>query len=147
MWPTHYIPLRERVDGTPPPRIYLTTPPYPLELTESATASAEFTSGKFDIGAQEELESSGSFVGGELVIRLVTAQCGRDELESSGSFVSGAIAVYGYKDGYGNDELESSGSFVSGAVTDPLVVYDNWPLGFSAEDLLSGGSFVSGALA
>ena len=146
MWPTHYIPGQDRVEGVPPPRTYYTTPPYPPEITEELTSSHEWLSGSFSIGAADELESAMSFVSGTLNDILVGFDGRRDELESAMSFVSGSMVSTGFKAGYGKDELESAMSFVSGTLNDILIVYDNWPLGVASESLESAMSFVSGAL-
>lgn len=146
MWPTHYMPLQGRVDGNPPPRFYLTSPPYPLEQTEDFRSAATFTSGAFAVGAEDEIVSGGSFVSGTLQDILVTYNNGIDEIRSSASFASGVLkdVLVTYDNRF--DQIKSTGAFVSGALADPLVIYDNWPLGVATEDLQSAASFVSGTL-
>jgi hypothetical protein len=41
MWPTHYLPRKNR-GGIPPPRFYLTTSVYPIEVLESFASAASF---------------------------------------------------------------------------------------------------------
>jgi hypothetical protein len=145
MWPTHYLPRKNR-GGVPPPRFYLTTPPYPVEVVEEFASAASFQFATPGIGSEDELESAASFVSGTLVTKSFSDYYWMEEIESAASFVSGTLVQKGFVIGRGNDELESAASFVSGTMDDPLVTYDNWPLGAATEDLLSGGAFVSGVL-
>jgi hypothetical protein len=145
MWPTHYIPNQPRIEGEPPPRIYLTSCPYPYEMSESLASAGEFTSATPGEEATEEMESSGSFVSGTMVTYgFQTHEMLDEEIESSGSFVSGSLVDRLRFMDAGRDELESAGSFVSGFMTDPLIFYENWPL--EPDELESSGSFVSGVL-
>lgn len=146
MWPTHYIPHRERIEGLPPPRTYYTTPPYPPEITEDLTASFNCAAGSFGIGSADDFTASMAFVSGVMDDILVGFDGRRDDLESSMSFVSGSLVSTGFVRGYANDELESSMAFVSGTMADILIIYDNWPLQPDPESLESSMSFVSGAL-
>lgn len=145
MWPTHYIPYQERLDSTPPPRTYLTSCQYPYELIEELTSTGSFVSATPGEETMEEMRSSASFVGGEMVTygyKAITITT--EELESIGSFVSGALVPRLRFIDAGRDEIESTGSFVSGAMVDPLIYYLNWPL--IPDELESTGSFDSGAL-
>ena len=147
MWPTHYLPNQPRLDGTPPPRHYLTSPPYPYCATEElASGPTVFLGGSRGLGAEDALEGAAAFVSGALVVRLVSADAGHEDLESAASFVSGALVVRLVVADAGHEDIESAASFVSGALADPLVVYSNWPLDADLEDLLSGAAFVSGVL-
>ena len=145
MWPTHYIPKQERIASTPPPRTYLTSCRYPYEMTETFTSSGAFVSATPGEEITEQMTSSGAFVGGTMVTygyQIIDA--GLDEIESVGSFVGGELVARLRTMDAGLDSIESSGSFVSGVMTDPLVYYLNWPL--IPDELESSGSFVSGAL-
>lgn len=146
MWPTHYIPHQDRVEGVPPPRTYYTTPPYPPEVTEDFTAHMSCAAGTFGIGAGDDFTASIAFVSGTLNDILVGFDGGRDDLEASISFVSGSMVSTGFKRGYANDELAPSMAFVGGTMADILIIYDNWPLQPDPESLESSMSFVSGAL-
>ena len=148
MWPTHYIPKQERVEGTPPPRYYLTTPPYPCLVVEKIRSEqAEFVGGSQGLGSEDEISSAVSFVSGAME-EFVYSELEplRDDLESAISFVSGTLVIALKQIEVGPDELESAVSFVSGELRNVLIVYDNWPLGADTEDLLSSVSFVSGVL-
>lgn len=149
MWPTHYIPNQPRLDSTPPPRLYLTTPPYPIEVIEQLASASVYVVASFGLGAEDELESAASFVGGEIIQYGYTdANAGRDELESAAVFVGGVLALQPVITiDAGIDELESAAVFVSGVLaTVPIIDYNNWPLGATTEDLLSAAAFVSGEL-
>jgi tetrahydromethanopterin S-methyltransferase subunit G len=147
MWPTFYIPLSRRVEGDPPPRFYLTTPPYPYELHEDMTTVGEVDSITPGISTEEEIESTASFVSAEMVQRLRTTDGGMDEIENAALFVSAEMVqrLLTYNNRW--DEIETTAQFVSGEMRDPLVTYLNWPLGAGTEDIITGASFVSGVLA
>ena len=148
MWPTHYIPNKPREDGIPPPRYYLTTPPYPLELVEEM----ESNPGPPDVGfvpafaATEIFQSGGQPVSGVIKSILVETSVLPDHIWSNGNVVSGSLRTILKETDIGIDRLQSNGAVISGALRDPLVRYDNWPLGFDSEDLFSAGMPVSGAL-
>lgn len=145
MWPTHYLSRVPR-EGVPPPRFYLTTPPYPIEVVEEMASAASYQFVTPGIGSDEEIESAALFVSASLTLFNFKASDFEDEMESAAQFVSGNLVTLGFKAGYGNDELESAAQFVSGVMEEPLIIYDNWPLGADTEDLLSGASFISGVL-
>jgi hypothetical protein len=149
MWPTHYIPNQPRLEGSPPPRFYLTTPPYPIEVREEFGSAADFVIGGFGIGAADQLESAASFVGGEIQqFAYDEADAGLDELESAAQFVGGELVSRLVVIPGPMDELESAASFVTGTLETVVIIsYDNWPLGAANEALLSGASFVGGVLA
>lgn len=147
MWPTFYIPITRRVEGEPPPRFYLTTPPYPYELYEEVTSASEVDSVTPGITVEDQIESSSQFVSGLLVTRLRTYDSGFDEVESTMQFVSGLLVTRLRTYNNGNDQIKTTMQFVSGAMTDPLVTYLNWPLAANQEDITSQASFVSGVLA
>jgi hypothetical protein len=146
MWPTHYLPNTNR-GGEPRPRFYLTTPTYPVEVIEEMASAASFVALTPGVGADDEMLGSAAFVSGEMTAFSILAYDFYDELESAAMFVSGSLVTFGFVVGSANDELESAASFVSGVLADPLIVYDNWPLGADTEDLQSAASFVSGVLA
>lgn len=150
MWPTHYIPKQDRVEGVPPPRYYLTTPPYPIELTEALQSDGD---GPQRLGfvpfasLEEEFQSAGIPVGGTIDSILVTTSVEPEEIESVGVPVSGILVEMLIRIEVEDELIESVGIPVSGILRDPLVVYDNWPLGADTEDLQSAGVPVSGVLA
>jgi hypothetical protein len=145
MWPTHYLPRTPR-EGIPPPRFYLTTPPYPLEVVEEMAAAAEFQFATPGVGTDEEITAAAQFVSGLVTSLGFVAYEFDDELESAALFVSGTVTLLGFVIGQGNDELESAAQFISGALEEPLIIYDNWPLGADTEDMLGSAAFVSGVL-
>lgn len=148
MWPTHYIPNQERIEGIPPPEFYLTTPPYPIEIVEEMQASG----GPYDIGfvpfasVQEAITTSGRPVSGSMSALLVTMNILPEEIQSAGIPISGVLKQILITIEIPNEMIISAGIPISGVLRDPLVVYDNWPLGFETEDLQSAGIPVSGAL-
>ena len=149
MWPTHYIPNQPRVEGVPPPRYYLTTPPYPVEVSESLESAGGEPDLGFTPSATDEayMTSGGMPVSGSMSRLLVEIDLDPEELESGGLPVSGVLRDVLIRITIEPELLGSSGSPVSGVLRDPLVVYDNWPLGVDTEDLQSGGLPVSGVLA
>ena len=150
MWPTHYIPNQPRLDGVPPPRYYLTTPPYPVELTESLASAAEEPAGGFTPSAEDtaELSSVGVPISGVLRAILVEADAPHEELQSTGIPISGVLRDVLIRLDIGREELSSVGVPISGILRDPLVRYENWPLAAEeAESLISTGRPVSGVLA
>lgn len=144
MWPTHYIPKMDRVEGIPPPRITLTSPPYPVEVIEEFKSHADVDAIAFGIGAEEEIKSGGALISGGLYERLVGFDAGLDEIESSGALISGQLVtrLKTYNNRF--DEIESSGALISGQLRDPLVVYSNWPL--LPDELKSAGAVIGGTL-
>src|SRR5207344_2596846 len=91
MWPTHYIPHLNR-PGEPPGRFVLTTPPYPAEVTEALFSSGIPDHGRFGIGSEEELLTSGAPVGGTVVTTLFRMIHGPiEKLISSGAPVGGLL--------------------------------------------------------
>lgn len=147
MWPTFYIPIVRRVEGEPPPRFYLTTPPYPYELYEAMTTASEVDSVTPGISIEDQVETNAQFVGGELVTRLRTYDNRYDEIETEIQFVSGLLVTRLRTYDNRNDQVETTMQFVSGEMKDPLVTYLNWPLGYAQEDIITEASFVSGVLA
>lgn len=147
MWPTHYIPNQPRVEGEPPPRYYLTSPPYPLEVFETlAAAGGEFVGGSFGLGSGEDIECAAAFVSGEMITYGYVEIAAEDEIECAAAFVSGALVVRLVQAEVGPDEIECAAAFVDGELRDSLVRYQNWPLGAADEDLLGAAFFVSGVL-
>lgn len=148
MWPTHYIPNQARIEGVPPPRYYLTTPLYPLEIIEEIESSPGTPDGAFQpsLDAIETMTTNGAPVSGTLVSILKTTSVLPDDIESNGLVISGILLSILKTAGVEIHELESSGLVISGYLGDPLVRYENWPLGFDSEDLISAGLPVSGAL-
>jgi hypothetical protein len=148
MWPTHFIPNQARVEGVPPPRYYLTTPPYPIEFTEALQSGGVPVRVGFVPFAEDEayIQSGGSPVSGVMIQRLVNLPPLLEELECAGSPVSGVMVQRLIVADAGDEMIESSGLPISGIMRDPLVRYENWPLGYDTEDLLSAGQPVSGVL-
>ena len=148
MWPTHYIPSQERIEGVPPPRFYLTTPPYPLELVETIASDAEPRTIGFVPFATDEayIISAGAPVSGVMTKLLTSFDGGFEEIQSAGLPVNGVLRDILIRMNVPPENIISTGAPVSGMLKDPLVVYDNWPLGFDSEDLQSAGLPVSGAL-
>lgn len=147
MWPTHYIPNQTRIDGEPPPKIVLTTPPYPYEFGDSMAAEGAVVAITPGLGAEDELTSQGSALSGVIQDILIGFDGGRDEMAAEAAAVSGVLNDILVAFDAGRDEIVSAGSALSGVMTDPLVRYENWPLGVDTEDLYAVGSAVSGALA
>jgi hypothetical protein len=145
MWPTHYLPNGNR-GGVPPPRFYLTTPPYPVEVTEELSSAALFMFATPGIGAEDELEMAASFVSGSMTTFVFPTYAWTEELESAASFVSGNLVTLVFPTIEAGDELESAAQFVSGSMVRILVEYENWPLGADTEDLFCSASFVSGVM-
>lgn len=149
MWPTHYIPNQERVDGLPPPRYYLTTPPYPVQITEELEADSTNPDAYLvpSIETDESLTSAAVPVSGELRDILIRyEEWPPESLESSGEPVSGVLNDVLIEYVGPPESLESSGEPVSGVLVDVLVAYENWPLGAATESLASTGVPVSGVL-
>jgi hypothetical protein len=148
MWPTHYIPSQERIEGVPPPTFYLTTPPYPAEITESL-----FSSGvPQDLGfvpfaeAEDYITCAGRPVGGSISSDLIGFDGGEEYIQSAGLPIGGVLNQILVTTSVEPEFITAAGIPLSGTLRDPLVVYDNWPLGFETEDLQSAGIPVSGAL-
>jgi hypothetical protein len=128
-------------------RFYLTTPPYPIEVTESLKSSGEAQNAVFGIGADEEFMSSGAPVSGLLRTLLHTYDHPpEDELISSSQPVGGVLVERLHLMDGPLDEVISNSQPVSGVLRDPLIVYDNWPLAALEENVLSSGAPVSGVL-
>lgn len=147
-WPTHYIPAQDRIEGVPPPRYYLTTPPYPIELVEELSSQSGTPDQGFQPSAeaQDEFTSNGAPVGGVFSTILVTTNILPDDLESWALPISGVLVDRLIRASTEIHELESNGLPIGGNLGDPLVRYDNWPLGFDSEDLESAGLPISGVL-
>lgn len=143
MWPTHYIP-RQRRPGVPPARFYLTTPPYPLEITEALLSSGDFDHALFGLGVEEELQTSGEPVSGVMRVLLHTMTGPLEELISAGEPVSGVLRDTLHTVVGPLDELVASGQPISGVLRDPLVNYTDWLL--DPDKLISSGEPVSGVL-
>ena len=148
MWPTHYIPKQDRVDGVPPPRFYLTTPPYPVELVEELQSEGDVIRVGFSpfITAEDEFRSAGVPVSGVINSILVRTNVEPEELQSAGLPISGVLRDVLIRIEIEDETLASAGIPISGVLRNPLVVYANWPLGFDTEDLQSTGVPVSGVL-
>ncbi len=148
MWPTYYIPNQSRVEGIPPPRYYLTTLLYPLEIVEEMESNAGTPKMGFSpaLDAEESFASNGAAVSGVLKSILQTTSVIPDHIWSDGAVISGVLVERLRLASVEIHELESNGAVISGILRDPLVLYDNWPLGFDSEDLTSAGQPVSGAL-
>lgn len=148
MWPTHYIPLQDRIEGVPPPRIYLTTMLYPVEVEETLQATeGRFVSATPGIGAEDNMQATASFVSAELINYGFLSIEFDDAIETVASFTSGELVDRLLRYTSPPDMLASTAMFIGGDLVEPLVRYENWPLGFDTEDLLGNGSFVSGELA
>ena len=147
MWPTHFLPRKNR-PGTPPARFYFTTPPYPIEVVEELFAGGELLSAKYGIGANDDLLSSGEPLSGVLRTLLKTHdQPPEDELIAAGEPLSGVLRTLLVGLDGGHEELVASGEPLSGVLRDPLVVYSNWPLAVEEESLIASGVPLSGVLA
>lgn len=147
MWPTHYIPNQPRIDGEPPPKIVLTTPPYPVEFSDEIESEGAVVSVTPGIGSEDELTAQGSALSGVIQDILVGFDAGRDDLEAEGSAVSGVLRDILISVDQGHEAIEAEAYALGGSLADPLVTYDNWPLGVDQEDLYAVGSAVSGVLA
>jgi hypothetical protein len=144
MWPTHYIPNQPRIDGVPPPRYYLTTPPYPYEFGDAIAANALALDGLFGIESIESLTTSGSALSGSLVERLVEYAHPPEALDVTGSALNSTL-VERLRTYEGESEsLAVAGSALSGVLKDPLISYNNWPL--VPDELASSGSALGGTL-
>ena len=148
MWPTHYIPSQARIEGVPPPTFYLTTPPYPIEITESLLSNGS----PQDLGfvpfaeSEEYITAAGRPVSGSMSSDLIGFVGGEDYIQSAGLPIGGVLLTILKTTSVLPEMIFASGGPVAGDLRDPLVVYDNWPLGFETEDLQSAGIPVSGAL-
>jgi len=146
-WPTHYIPNQPRLEGSPPPRFVLTTPPYPYEGVEELTSNSEILTITPSIGAEDEIESLSYVLGGEMDEILVGFDGGFDELESTSYVLSGEMNDILVSFNAGHDELESTSFVLSGELYEaPVITYENWPLAADQEDLISGSVILSGEL-
>jgi len=144
MWPTHYLPLKNREDGIPPPRLTLTTPPYPTEVIEEFKSSGTVEAVAFGIGAEEEISSFAALIGGTINERLISFNAGIDEIESTALLIGGTLITRLKTYNAGRDEIESHAALISGTLRDPLVVYENWPL--LPDELASSGALIGGVL-
>lgn len=114
-------------------------------MVEEFRSTSSFVSATPGEETSEEMTSSGAFVSGTLVTyQYQIIDVGLDEIESVGSFVGGELVPRLLTMDAGRDDIESVGSFISGVMTEPLVYYLNWPL--IPDELEAEGSFVSGAL-
>ncbi len=145
MWPTHYLPVPGRIEGVPPPRYYLTTPPYPLELTESLASTGDALAITPGIGTEDEIESTAAVIGGVLTALRVDLDSGREEIESTAAVISGVLQTVLVPYDNRHDELESTAAVISGVLTSPLIVYDNWLL--LPDEIESSASVIGGVLA
>jgi hypothetical protein len=147
-WPTHFIPNQPRIEGEPPPRYYLTSLPYPIEVLETLAAGpAQYVSGGMNgVATKDEIEAAASFVSGLMVTYSYEEILAEDEIESAAAFVDGALVDRLVHADPGPDEIESAAQFVSGELRDGRVEYTNWPLAANQEALESGAAFVSGVM-
>jgi hypothetical protein len=142
MWPTFFIPFRIK------PRsfsyFYLTTPPYPVEVTEKLQASLPNMFSVPSASSADTMQPSCSFIGG--TITNVTYEDGyaNDSLQCSAAFVSGTVQNFSYENGYAEDSMQCSAAFISGTLERLLVSYTNWPT--QPEGLQVSSSFLSGSL-
>lgn len=144
MWPTHYLPKKDREEGIRPPQLILTTPPYPVEVIEEFKSNANVEAFAFGIGAEEEISSWASLIGGTINERLIGFDAGIDEIESTALLIGGTLVTRLKTYDAGRDEIESHASLISGTLRDPLVVYENWPL--LPDEMKSNGALVGGTL-
>lgn len=148
MWPTHFIPNQPRVDGTPPPRFYLTTPPYPIENIEELQAAGIPWRMGFapNFEGQVDLTSYGVPVGGTLTVYGFLTYYWMEELQANGVPLGGELKGDLVRFTASTELLQASGLPLSGELQFARVTYDNWPLGFDQEDLLGSGVPISGEL-
>lgn len=148
MWPTHYIPNQARVAGEPPPRFYLTTPMYPIELVEELASAGEIRDLQFEPSAEtsETMQSHGAPVSGVFTQYGFLTYSFDDELQSAGTPLGGVLVERLVRTPAPTEELASSGTPISGVLAYARVEYNNWPLGFDTEDLQSSGTPISGVL-
>ena len=145
MWPTYYIPTRElpRVVN----RFYLTTPPYPVEVSDSMKCSGDLIGGYGSTKSLDEMAISTTFLGGTLVTRLVTHTQPEDEMVISTTFLGGVLIdrliVYEAPP----EELAISTTFLGGTLKRILITYSNWPLQVDDESLQLSTAFLGGTLA
>jgi hypothetical protein len=147
MWPTHYIPNQPRVEGVPPPRYYLTTPPYPMEVYEDLQAGGgEFETGRTGTGTEESVTAYGEFLGGTMTTYGFPSYSYVEALTVYGEFLGGTLVERRVIVNAPPEMLTVYGEFLGGSMTDPLVRYENWPLSGEGEALECYGEFIGGTL-
>ena len=98
MWPTYFIP------NAPQQGYYLTTPLYPIEVTESMSSSGTVTKGFQWNVPIDNMDSTAELTGGTLRTLLLTGYAGPDSMESTAEFTGGVLD------------------------TVLIIIYDNWQL-------------------
>lgn len=148
MWPTQYIPYQPRVDGTPPPRYYLTTPPYPVQIVEEMQSLEGDPRAGFVPSATDEeyMTSHGAPVSGALTGYGFLQYSLDERITSHGVPVSGVLKGDLVRVTAPPEKVTSYGIPLSGELKYAKVEYENWPLGVDLEDLTSHGVPISGVL-
>lgn len=139
MWPTHYIPNQPRIEGDPPPRYYLTSPPYSMQIIEDLASDFGEPSVGFNPSAEitETLSPSCVPTAGELRDVLLRLTQEPESIEVTFAPTAGVLRDVLVTHTLEPEEFEVSFAPLSGVLRDPLVRYENWPLGFATEDLQS----------
>ena len=148
MWPTHYIPNQPRVEGVPTPRYYLTTPPYPLEQSESMTSAGSNPTGGFVPNFEDEayFTTSGAALGGVLKSILLTYTGEPEHIQPGALALGGELRDVLIRVTQAPEAFMPGALPLNGEMRDPLVRYENWPLGFATESFTSGGLPLGGSL-
>jgi hypothetical protein len=148
MWPTHYIPNQPRVEGVPPPRYYLTTPPYPLEQSESMTSAGSNPTSGFVPNFEDEayFTTSAAALGGTMRDVLIRYTGPPENIQPGALPLGGALVERLIRYTGPPENIQPAALPLGGIMRDPLVTYDNWLLGFATESFTSGGLPLGGSL-
>lgn len=141
MWPTFYIPWQIRRYPVAA-RVYLTSMPYPIEVTESLQAAAALTRGYLFGTQYESFAAYGSITAGVLTVVLRTYDALHESFAGTPSIPVGELTVVLRPYDALHESFIGTPSLQSGTLVVVLITYSNWP----AEGFTATPSIVAGTL-
>jgi hypothetical protein len=121
MWPTYFIPSIQQA-------FYLTTPLYPIEVTENIGSNGSITYGFQWNTPVDSIDSTAQITDGTRRDLLLFGYGGPDSIDSTAQLVDGTrrdLLLFGYG---GPDSIDSTAQPTSGVLATVLIIYDNWKL-------------------
>lgn len=122
--------------------IVLTSRPYSYEFAESMQFGGTARAGAYLPTIIEDMDFSGTCLGGALETPLVEYDVPPEELDFGGTCLGGELDSPLVEYQVAEEELDFSGTCLGGVLDSPLIEYDDWP----SEELDLGGTCLSGTL-
>lgn len=145
MWPTYYIPfpVKPRIA----PRFYLTTQPYPIEISESMQSAGAYIGGYWAIADRNEYTTNTAFLGGSFPITVTYREYEYQEAyQAATAFLGGELVTRLRTYDNGIDNYTADVAFRGGDLRRILVTYPHWPLLHPQESYKSDTAFLGGTL-